>query len=293
MKIVRAIVTRAGWAAIWYGSEDDKRLEQLEAQVKVLQQQVDTLQTTVQTLQSQLPSPSAMSASVLDPFVSVEPGTLNGLPGPHIIFTGANFHIRNGSGSTEGNTGLGNLVIGYNEDNEHPITIPAAQRIGSHNLIIGPLHQFTTSGGLVAGKNNTISGRLSSVSGGRQNTASGDFSSVSGGSDNTASGGSSSVSGGSDNTASVESSSVSGGATNTASGALSSVSGGRDNTADGESSSVSGGRQNTARGAIRHVMSAAKSLVILPTMISELSQPVGITGVWRVVGKRLKRLPVI
>lgn len=152
MKIVRAIVTRAGWAAIWYGSaveEDDKQLKQLKAQVQALQQQVDALQTTVQTLQSQLPSPSAMAASVLDPFVSVETGTLNGLTGPHVIFTGANFHIRSGSGSTEDTTGLGNLVIGCNEDvsTDEGISIDPAQRVGSHTLIIGPLHRFTRSGG--------------------------------------------------------------------------------------------------------------------------------------------------
>ena len=249
--VIRALVTEWGWAAIWYGfaAEDNKRFEQLEARVQALQQQVSTLQTMVKTLQSQLPSPMAMAVSVLDPFVSVEPGTLNGITGPHVIFSGANFHIRSGSGSTEDNTGLGNLVIGYNEDIEAGIQIDAAQRVGSHNLIIGPLHQYTASGGLVAGAHNTITGRFSSVSGGFQNTAGGIESSVSGGSQNTASGDFSSVSsGGIQNTASGDNASVSGGRLNTASGDNASVSGGIQNTAGGIESSVGGGAQNTASG---------------------------------------------
>jgi hypothetical protein len=40
-----------------------------------------------------------------------------GVVGPNIVFTGANIHIVDGSGSTDDNggalRGLGNLVIGY------------------------------------------------------------------------------------------------------------------------------------------------------------------------------------
>jgi len=190
----------------------------------------------VQTLQSQLPSPSAMAASVLDPFVSVEPGTLNGLTGPHVIFAGANFHIRSGSGSTEDHTGLGNLLIGYDEDFDEP-TIDA-NRTGSHNVIIGVGHQFTASAGFVAGLHNTISGQFSSVSGGRQNTASGEGASVSGGLRNTASGVRASVSGGDSNTASENSSSVSGGSNNTASGHSASVGGGGGQNATGSGQNI-------------------------------------------------------
>jgi hypothetical protein len=248
MMIVRAIVTRAGWATIWYGSEDDKRLEQLAAQVQALQQQVNTLQTMVQTAQSQTSSPSAMAATVLDPFVSVEPGGLNGLAGPHVIFSGANFHIRSGSGKTDDNTGLGNLVIGYDEDELEFIKIDTTKRNGSHNVIVGPLHQFTASGGLVAGRNNTISGQSASVTGGAENTASGAVSSVSGGAANTASGPTASVSGGQRNTASGQAASVSGGEMGEADGQFASVGGGSANRASGRHSSVSGGRDNVAAG---------------------------------------------
>lgn len=182
-------------------------------------------------------------------YMSVVTGEINGLAGPHVIFTGVNVHIRSGSGQTddggifEGPTGLGNLVIGYNEQRDTPVS-----RIGSHNLVVGPGHEYTRYGGLVAGASNTISAEYASVSGGSGNTASGPSSSVSGGYNNTASFWNASVSGGQFNTASGYYSSVSGGNTNTASGNTSSVSAGHDNVADGWFSSVSGGRYNEAGG---------------------------------------------
>lgn len=91
-------------------------------------------------------------------------------------------------------TGLGNLVVGYNEV---PFGgLAAGDRGGAHNLIVGPEHRYLSVGGFVAGEENTISGAFASVSGGAGNTASGGNSSVSGGFLNTASGGGASVSGG-------------------------------------------------------------------------------------------------
>jgi hypothetical protein len=164
--------------------------------------------------------------------------------GDDLYFTGVNVHVRSGSGSTDGTiNGLGNLIIGYNEDAGDDAT-----RTGSHNLVVGSEHSWTSFGGFVVGFENFINGPYSSVSGGWFNTASGNWSSVSGGRYNTASGYYSSVSGGRDNTAKGNYSSVSGGRLNTASGILSSVSGGWGNTANGYWSSVSGGDQNTASG---------------------------------------------
>ena len=146
-------------------------------------------------------------------------------PDGHDIFiTGANLHVRSGSGATDGLiNGLGNIIIGYNE-----LRLPSAvnDRTGSHNLIVGKRHNFSSFGGMVVGFFNTISGQYASVSGGASNTASGTNSSVSGGTANTANGDGSSVSGGSTNTASGFASSVSGGSSNVANGTASSVSGG-------------------------------------------------------------------
>ncbi|MCW5198701.1 hypothetical protein VU06_03010 [Desulfobulbus sp. F3] len=85
----------------------------------------------------------------------------------NIYLTGANLHIRSGSGSTYGAlNGLGNLIIGYNENYSPTEDMPVAARTGSHHLVVGPYHSYSSYGGLVAGYRNTISGISSSVSGG-------------------------------------------------------------------------------------------------------------------------------
>ncbi len=202
-----------------------------------LQAQIDELQARVETLED------------LTQFQIVVPGEINGLAGPHLIFEGVNLHIESGSGSTDDGgspSGLGNLVVGYNEV---PVGgLVAGDRDGSHNIVLGPEHKYLSTGGFVAGFRNTISGLSASVSGGRLNTASGGLSSVSGGQSNTASGSFSSVSGGNLNTAGGILSSVSGGSGNRASGPRSSISGGGGNKASGDASSVSGGAVRTASG---------------------------------------------
>jgi len=111
-------------------------------------------------------------------------------------------HVRSGSGATDDGvtsggalTGLGNLVVGYNE------TTYAAPRTGSHNLVVGWEHGYTSAGGFVAGEMNQVRGFASSVSGGFGSVASGHHASVSGGESNLASGRGASVSGGSDRSA--------------------------------------------------------------------------------------------
>jgi hypothetical protein len=141
---------------------------------------------------------------------------------------GTNLHILNGMNDTEIINGLGNLIVGYNEPrgfDEQQSSDPNV-RTGSHSVIVGSRHNYSSYGGLVVGQSNTISGPYASVSGGSANTAS----------DYTAS-----VSGGQGNTASGVASSVSGGIANVASGSVSSLSGGNSNWATADSSSVSGG----------------------------------------------------
>jgi hypothetical protein len=163
-----------------------------------------------------------------------------------VVITGANLRIVNGLGTTPTTNGLGNLIVGYNESRiefgEEDI------RTGSHNVVVGPRHNFSRFGGLVVGLQNEISGVFAVVSGGAFNIASGDGASVSGGDLNTASGDRASVSGGENNTASANFTAVSGGAANIASGVWSTVTGGFGNVASGERSAVSGGLNNTASG---------------------------------------------
>jgi hypothetical protein len=166
---------------------------------------------------------------------------------PEVVITGANLRIVNGLGATATTNGLGNLIVGYNEQ------FGPGNRTGSHNAVVGRSNNFSSFGGLVVGDFNEISGEFASVSGGVENVASGRWSSVSGGNRNMASNDFSSVSGGAVNTADGIGSSVSGGVANLAGGPLgfgpfSSVSVGESNTASGISSSVSGGAANAASG---------------------------------------------
>jgi len=157
---------------------------------------------------------------------------------------GMNVQVVNGKGTTSGQgNGTGNLIIGYNE-----LRGSEDVRTGSHTLVIGKEHNYSSRVGMVVGFHSTVSGDFASVSGGANNTASGPYASVSGGLGNTASGERSSVSGGQGNVASGLLASVSGGGNNEASGARSSVSGGYSNIASFDSASVSGGFQNLASG---------------------------------------------
>ena len=192
--------------------------------------------------------------------------------GPNIVFSRANIHIVSGSGRTDDNgnaTGLGNLIIGYDEDPINPLPgdstlglptimqtsgfpfpLNPGDRGGSHNLVIGGGNRFTKAafGGFVAGERNAIDGFGASVSGGFFSNASGLFSSISGGIRNSASGLFASVSGGGLNEASGTDASVSGGFENLASGPGASVGGGVFNFASGLFASVSGGGSNIAAG---------------------------------------------
>ena len=164
--------------------------------------------------------------------------------GDNVVFEKCNVYIRSGSGETDGAVnGLGNLIIGYNETSSENI-----KRTGSHNLVIGPEHAYASFGGLVVGRENTLSAPYASITGGRLNTASGLGSSVSGGSVNTASKDFASVSGGKNNEAKGLNASIGGGTSNSAQGDFSTVAGGSDNVASGFASNIGGGSGNQAKG---------------------------------------------
>jgi hypothetical protein len=193
--------------------------------------------------------------------------------GPNVIFQGANIHIVSGSGATVDSTGLGNLVIGYNKDTLDPQGIDAA-RYGSHNLIVGPQHEYIASGGIVGGYGNSIGDDYSSVTAGACNIAgpatpiagsqqacvnsipnisNGFASSVSRGIANTAIGVFTSVSGGTLNVAGYPYSSVSGGSWNQTGGPYPSISGGFENLTAGSYDSIGGGNGQTAFGPYQNI----------------------------------------
>jgi hypothetical protein len=230
------------------------RLDALEARVLELETTVEEQSTTIEGQNEAL---AALEELLADASIEQVDGQRT------LRFSGINLQLVNGESTTASANGTGNFIIGYNsrtgtrppecDDPEYADFWPGCgespfSRSGSHYLIVGDLHEWTSYGGIVAGFRNTASGAWASVYGGTSNTASGKWASVTGGAGNTASGSWASVTGGGDNTASGNAASVSGGSDNAASGFLSSVSGGFSNTASGDRSSVSGGVLNRATG---------------------------------------------
>jgi hypothetical protein len=128
--------------------------------------------------------------------------------GNEVYITGANVFIRNGKGATTTTPdGLGNLTIGYNGVRNDGTDF----RTGSHNLIVGDMNNYASSGGFITGRGNDILAKYATVLGGEGNIASWPFSSVSGGFKNFSRGYYSSISGGFKNHASGWYSTVSGG----------------------------------------------------------------------------------
>ena len=239
--IVLMVLGGTAWAENGVGgsnrADEHSRIAQLEQRVLYLEEKLVTALKIVE-------------------YLSFDENPINSLSGPHIIFSGVNIHVRNGSGKTiDDINGLGNLIVGYNDclgRDPQPQTDVCKWsyegRGGSHVLVVGDKHEYSSINGFVAGLQNTITGENASVSGGRGNIANDLSASVSGGGSNIASGEYASVSGGSNNEANGRFASASGGDSNIASGRNSSVSGGLRNIASGQQSSVSGGTDNIASG---------------------------------------------
>ncbi len=153
-------------------------IAQLQTEITQLQQQVSTMQIQVNKMWSN-------PLWALSPYVKVDFGTENGVVGPNIVFTGANIHVVSGSGNSWDNwnmTGLGNLIIGYNEGFIEEIP----NRGGVHNLIVGRYHEFTrlAFGGVVCGEQNVLNGSEEAVIGGVGNNANTSFGTIVGGAGN-------------------------------------------------------------------------------------------------------------
>lgn len=211
---------------------DQADLAALEARVSALESENSALKSSVTTLQGRVAGLESTLSKV-----SYDAAGVNGRP--TLTISGANVQIVNGTGYSTQRNGLGNLFVGYNQ---HAVT---DEQSGSHNVVIGDEHSFTSTRGLIGGADNTLTATGSAVLGLR-NTASGDYASVVAGSGNVASASFSSVSGGYNNTASGPFSSIQGGGSNTAGGDSSSVSGGLANLASGVNSSILGGYGHTA-----------------------------------------------
>ena len=249
----------------------ESKVANLRANQATLQSDVAINQNNITSAQGDISKIQDNSVLALDDYLSLV--SLDGSSDyDTALFSGVNVQVHNGI-AQEALNGLGNLIVGFNNDrltDEFGLAIDEIcsdgqydtqgacvtagevwgtnHKTGSHNLIAGDENAYSSYGGVVFGRFNASNRLYAGVTGGQQNLATGQVSSVSGGFSNTASAQHSSVSGGFSNTASSQNSSVSGGAENTASGLRSSVSGGEYNTASGIFSNVSGGLSNDASG---------------------------------------------
>ena len=122
-----------------------------------LQTQIIALQADIALMVAKI----AMLSSVINGLAARIPDCMTTALGAgavdDVIFAGCNVHVQNGQGGTDISNGVGNLIIGYNE------TGGSLARSGSHNVVIGPEHSYSSYGGLVAGFDNTLSGAFASV----------------------------------------------------------------------------------------------------------------------------------
>ncbi len=243
--------------------------------LKIIHERLKIVEGVVETLDEKLEK--------LLNCVSIFEGELGGLPGPHVIFSRCNVHVRSGLGATDGleqddpapraTNALGNLIIGYNEgsclsdpdgagldDNPSMFRKPClideecgaggtcefGKREGSHNLVVGHQHEYPSFGGILGGRANAANARHTSATGGFSNDVNGPFAAVHGGSANVAVSEASTIAGGLRNTTRP-------GSDNTGSHAA--VLGGSRNTASGDYSAVVSGSSNTASGNYAAVVS--------------------------------------
>lgn len=247
----------AGKAAV---DDNHNRITSLEDQLQDSLTRVAELETLVETLTDLVDSLQTQLTAVQDNTVLALNNTLTKDDTGDVTvvrLTGVNLQIVNGQGDTETANGAGNLIVGYNEA---PPGLTAEERAGSHNLVVGSRNRYSSYAGIVAGKDNEISGDYATITGGQFNIASGIFSHVSGGGGfilgidgplgltNVASGEYAAILGGNLNKATGDYAVISGGSLNEASGLETSISGGRENVAPGVATSVSGGRLNEADG---------------------------------------------
>jgi hypothetical protein len=200
----------------------EQRVAALEAVVKSLQGTNATQTADIAALKKRLDQTELGLAAIDAGLQAIEAKTEPiSVAGTDFLISGKNVRIVDGSGATNSDSGLGNLTVGYNT-----ARLQNNVRTGSHNLILGDRHNYTSHGGLVAGDANEISRPYATVTGGSANTASGYAATVCAGEFNTASGVQAAVLGGKFNTAKGDNSTVSGGNANQAQADDSSVSGG-------------------------------------------------------------------
>jgi hypothetical protein len=134
-------------ASNWANETFSSSVSAFETRVADLDMSISALNTSVSALDTSLKCIDSSSDS------------------ESLTFSGCNIYIRNGIGSTNTLNGKGNLIIGYGETGD--CLNRNCSRTGSHNLMVGMNHRYTSYGGIVAGLSNAITAPHASVVGGK------------------------------------------------------------------------------------------------------------------------------
>lgn len=246
----------------------------------------DTLEQTVQDLLTRMTALEIENSAMAIQLAGIENNTVLDLDNKLILtsmlnpadgavydvaqFTGVNVQLVNGMGNSAFVNGTGNLILGYNgasQVNEEAFCSygrydnqidcegfgydwASYQRNGSHNLVIGDNHGYSSSGGIISGSSNIVNAKNAAILGGYYSRASGQNAAIAAGYNNTihASASYAAQVGGQDNVAYGSHATIVGGKSNIASGHHSVVSGGYANESNQNYSVASGGSNNIASG---------------------------------------------
>ncbi|MBI4603279.1 MAG: hypothetical protein HY721_15100 [Planctomycetes bacterium] len=162
------------------------------------------------------------------------------VPGRTVLFTGVNVQIVTGLGRTETTNGVGNLIVGYQEfrgQAEGPPTEEGVNtRTGSHNIVVGARHNYSSSSGLLVGAESSLIGPGCAILGGHGSRVLGSHSVIVGGAGSCTHGSGSVIVAGENNTTNGGASAIIGGVGNRTTGAWSVQCGG--NNREVQSNSV-------------------------------------------------------
>jgi hypothetical protein len=211
-----------------------------------LEAEIDALQASLAARQAQVAALEALLVGVtrgIDPVTHIDT----------IVLSGANLEIVNGTGVTDAANGAGNLVIGYN-------TGTSGEKTGSHFLLVGDQHRFTTTSGIASGTEHVVEGDVAAFLGGANQVVQfayaagaaggvvhavlGDHGFVGGGVSQAADGEASFVGGGDDNASQEDQAGIAGGYNHRGQGERSFVGGGSNHTTSSECAYLAGTNVN-------------------------------------------------
>ena len=213
-----------------------------------------TMQQTIEALQLQV---EALEAQAL-PELAAHLSFIDSSSTFHL--EGANLQLSNGV-SPYSHNGLGNLIIGMNGETEY---IDSIGRGGSHNLVIGEGHAYSSNHGILHGYNATATDRYAAIIGGASNRVDGAYGVTIAGTDNVILDNAlySATIGGRDNTISANYAVAAAGLRSQVDGAYSAAISGNDNRIAEEAiyAAALAGKDNVLEGARSATVSGAENI---------------------------------